>query len=100
MTMAIIANLPKAMGLGKRKLAYSAVEDIVGPTGTIDTGLGTCEGAVIAGTGGTLVWASIDSISAGSLYLKASTADAGMVGSALAVASEDTVQVSILAWGY
>ena len=47
MSMAIIANLPKAVGLGKRKLSYSASEDIVGPDETIATGLGTCEGALV-----------------------------------------------------
>jgi len=100
MSMAIIANLPKAKGLGKRKLAYSASEDIVGPTGTIATGLGACEGAVVTPyvNGGNTVLVQIDSISGGNVYLMAQSFIADtQVG---AINAANTVKAAILAWGY
>ena len=100
MTMAIIANLPKAMALGERKLAYSAAEDIVGPDETIDTGLSTCEGAVVTPyvNGGNTILVQIDSISGGNVYLMAQSLSSASV--IAAIGASDTVKAAILAWGY
>lgn len=101
MAMAIVANLPKAGGLGKRKLSYSASEDIVGPTETIDTKLGTCEGAVVTPVvaGGNTIMVQVDSISAGNVYLMAQSLVAAQ-NSIIPIDAGDTVQAAILAWGY